>query len=106
MVSDKAASFQPILFLVATDWLMHKTIGNQKRGIRWTLYSTLEDLEFADGTALLASSSNHLQSKMDDLSANANKVGLTISRKKTKTMQLSNRAQPIDLGNECKKHSE
>ena len=75
MVSDKAASFQPILFLVSTDWLMHKTIGNQKRGIRWTLYSTLEDLEFADGTALLASSSNHLQSKKDDLSTKAKKSG-------------------------------
>ena len=74
----------PILFLVAIALVMHKTIGNQKRSIRWTLYSTLEVLEFADDIALLASSSNHLQSKTDDLSANANNMGLTISRKKNK----------------------
>lgn len=53
----------PIFFLVAIVWVMCKTIGNQKRGIRWTLCSTLEDLQFADNIALLASPSYHLQSK-------------------------------------------
>ena len=83
----------PVLFLVATDWVMRETIGNQKRGIRWTLNSPLEDLDFADDIVLLASSSNHLQGKTKDLCANASKVGLKTSRKKTKTMQLSKHSE-------------
>ena len=72
----------PILFLVAIYWVMHNPFGNQTRGIRWTLYSTLEALEFTEDIAFLASSTNHLQSKTDNLSA-----------------KLSNRAHPIHLGN-------
>ena len=36
------------LFIMAIDWLM-KTVTEQKQtGIRWSLFSVLEDLEFAD----------------------------------------------------------
>ncbi|KAL9970181.1 hypothetical protein ACROYT_G022514 [Oculina patagonica] len=45
----------PMLFLVAIDWIMRKTIGNKRRGIRWTLTSLLEDLDFADDVALVSS---------------------------------------------------
>ena len=87
----------PILFLVAIDWVMRETIGNQKRGIRWTLKSTLEDLDFADDIVLLASSSNHLQGKTNDLSANASKVGLKISRKKLKQCSFQTQRTPYFL---------
>ena len=42
----------PKLFMVAIDWIMHKTTGNKRRGIKWTLTSLLEDLDFADNVAL------------------------------------------------------
>ena len=49
-----------MLFLVAMDLVMWKTVGNLQRGIIWTLTSMLEDLEFADDIALLSSNSEQL----------------------------------------------
>ena len=40
---------------------MRKTIENKRRGIRWTLTSLLEDLDFADDVALVSSTSDQLQ---------------------------------------------
>ena len=51
------------LFLVAIDWLMRKTIGNKRRGIRWTLMSLLEELDFADDVALVSSTRDQLRRK-------------------------------------------
>ena len=80
----------PMLFLIAIDWIMHKkTIGNKRRGIRWTLTSLLEDLDFADDVALVSSTRGQLQRKTSDLSLAASQLGLNISRKKTKTIQLT-----------------
>ena len=80
----------PMLFLIAIDWIMHKkTIGNKRRSIRWTLTSLLEDLDFADDVELASSTRDQLQRKTSDLSLAASQLGLNISRKKTKTMQLT-----------------
>ena len=57
----------PMLFLVAIDWVMRITVGNKRRGIRWTLTSMLEDIDFADHIALSSSNANHLQKKTNDL---------------------------------------
>ena len=61
----------PMLFLVAIDWVMKRTVGNKRRGIRLTLTSMQEDKGFADGIALLLSNANHLQKKTNDLILNA-----------------------------------
>ena len=90
----------PMLFLVAIDWIMRKTVGNKRRGIRWTLTSLLEDLDFADDVALVSSTRDQLQRKTSDLSLAANQLGLNISRKKTKTMQLTETPLPVELENE------
>ena len=90
----------PMLFLVAIDWIMRKTIGNKRRGIRWTLMSLLEDLDFADDLALVSSTRDQLQRKTSDLSVTAKQLGLNISRKKTKTMQLTDTPLPVELENE------
>ena len=42
-----------VLFNLVIDWMMRRTTEDQPRGIRWTLFVTLEDLDFADGLALL-----------------------------------------------------
>ena len=42
-----------ILFLVAIDWIMRRTMADRHRGTRWTLISKLEDLDFADDIAAL-----------------------------------------------------
>ena len=66
----------PMLFLVAIDWVMRRTVGNKRRGIRWTLTSMLEDIDFADDISLLLSNANYLQKKTNDLNLNAIKIGL------------------------------
>ena len=90
----------PMLFLVAIDWIIRKAIGTKRRGIRWTLTSLLEDLDFADDIALVSSTRDQLQRKTSDLLLAANQLGLNISRKKTKTMQLTETPLPVELENE------
>ena len=43
-----------VLFNIAIDWVLRRTVEDQRRGIRWTPFSTLEDLDFADDLALLS----------------------------------------------------
>ena len=76
----------PILFLMAIDWVMRKTTANRPRGIQWTLFSQLEDLDFADDLAVLSSTLTHLQEKTDILSKFAEQTGLNINTAKTQVM--------------------
>ena len=69
---------------------MDKTIGNNRRGIIWTLTSLLEGLDFADDVALVSFTRNQLQRKrLADLSLAPKQLGFNISRKKTKPLQLT-----------------
>jgi hypothetical protein len=43
----------PILFVVVINWVMPKTTSDKPRGVQWTLFSQLEDLDFADDLAFL-----------------------------------------------------
>ena len=86
----------PMLFLIAIDWMKRKTIGNKRRGIRWTLTSLLEDLDFADDVALVSSTRDQLQRKTSGLSLAATQLALNTSRKKTKTMQLTETPLPVE----------
>lgn len=70
---------------MAKDLVMRKTVGNKRRGIRWTIKSMLEYLEFADHVALISSNSEHLQRKTEDLL----QICKTGNKNKTKTMQLA-----------------
>ena len=38
----------PILFLIVIDWVKRQTTADKKRDIQWTMFSNLEDLDFAD----------------------------------------------------------
>ena len=78
-----------ILFNLTIDWLMRQTTKDAKRGIRWGLFSTLEDLDFADDLALLSHTHQHIQDKTNRIQALGQQVGLRISTKKTETMTLN-----------------
>lgn len=78
-----------MLFNIAIDWVMRKTTEDQPRGIRWNLFSHLDDLAFADDIALMSHSHAHMQEKTNRLSRFGNQVGLKISQKKTKIMTLN-----------------
>ena len=49
-----------ILFNLVIDWVMRRTTEDTPRGIRWSLFTTLDDLDFADDLALLSHTHQHI----------------------------------------------
>ena len=78
----------PILFLIAIDWVMRKTTDS-KRGITWSIFTTLEDLDFADDIALLSSRHSDMQEKTERLSHFASQLGLQLNANKTEEMRFN-----------------
>ena len=78
-----------MLFNIAIDWVMKNTTSDISRGIRWTVFSTLEDLDFADDLALLSHTAEQMQEKTKRLADNAGCIGLKISKKKSEVMTLN-----------------
>ena len=85
----QGCTMSAMLFNMTIDWVMRRTTEDQSRGIRWTLFSTLEDLDFADDLALVSHTHQHMQEKTTRLSTYAQQVGLRISQKKTGVMLLN-----------------
>lgn len=85
----QGCTMSPILFLMAIDWVMRKTMTDKPRGIQWTLFSQLEDLDFADDLAVLSSNYTHLQEKTDRLNQYAKQTGLNINGSKTQVMCIN-----------------
>ena len=52
---------------IVIDWVLSQATEDRRRGIRWTLSTVLEDLDYADDTALLSHSFSHMQEKTDRL---------------------------------------
>ena len=91
----------PILFLVAIDWIMRQTTSDRPRGIQWTPFTQLEDLDFADDLALMSSKHDHLKEKSERLNCIAKQVGLNINMKKTQVMTINSpRTTPIHIEGE------
>ena len=67
-------SSESVLFNIAIDLVLRRTVEDQRRGIRWTPFSTLVDLDFADDLALLSHTWQHIQEKTDRLSIFSNQV--------------------------------
>ena len=87
-----------LLFNLVIDWIMRRTTEDEQRGIRWTLFSSLEDLDFADDLALLAHTHRHIQDKTTRLNTFSQQVGLNISKTKTEVMTLNvNNPKAVNL---------
>ena len=56
-----------MLFNLVVGWIMQRTTGDQIRDIRWTPFSYLEDLDYADDPALLSHTHTHIQEKTQRL---------------------------------------
>ena len=78
-----------ILFLVVIDWIQRQATSDKRRGIEWTMFSHLEDLDFADDLAEISGNNIHLQEKTDRLNKYARQTGLNINTKKTKIMTIN-----------------
>ena len=63
-----------------------RELGCTQTGIRWSLFSVLEDLEFADDIALPSHTWTHMQQKSSRLNDRASTIGLRINADKTKVM--------------------
>ena len=87
-----------LLFSITIDWVLKNAIKQQApRGIRWTPFEMLEDLDFADDIALVSHKYEHIQEKSTILHST---VGLKTNTGKTKIMTNSEIQQPVMLENE------
>ena len=66
-----------------------KTSYGEPRGIKWTLQSCLEDLDFAYDIYQLSHRHQNSQEQASNLELNAKKVGLYINPTKTKSMRIN-----------------
>nr|KAG5689406.1 hypothetical protein BaRGS_017924 [Batillaria attramentaria] len=75
--------------------------NRQENGIQWTLWTQLDDLDFADDLALLSHSHNQMQDKTTCLEATSTGTGLKINRRKTELMKINTTANtPVTVGGE------
>ena len=79
----------PFLFLLAVDWSMRESTEGRRNGIQWTLWNQLDDLDFADDIALLAHKYTQMQDKINQMEDSAAKLGLLVSKRKTKSMRIN-----------------
>ena len=81
----------PFLFILGIDWVLRQVTRGVRRGIRWTLTSVLEDLDYADDIVLLAHRHQNMQDKTNALATTSENLGLKINIKKTKHLRMSSR---------------
>nr|KAG5713381.1 hypothetical protein BaRGS_024929 [Batillaria attramentaria] len=87
--------------LLLIDWIMKTTTAGRKNGIQWTLWTQLDDLDFADDLALLSHSHGQMQDKTTCLEATSAGTGLKINRRKIELMKISTTANtPVTVGGE------
>ena len=67
---------------------MRQTTADKPRGIPWTPFTYIEDLDFANDVAALCTNTTHLQKKTDRLNKFSNQAGLNISTSKSKVMSI------------------
>ena len=89
----------PFLFILGIDWVLRQVTSGVRRGIRWTLTSVLEDLDYADDIVLLAHRHQDMQDKTNALATTAGNLGLKINIKKTRHLRMSSRKNESILVN-------
>ena len=74
------------MFLVAIDWIMITTKNPRRNGIQWTLWSQLNDLDFADDLTHLSHSHEQMQEKTDLLNLVSAQTSININMNKANIM--------------------
>jgi len=82
----KSEGMSGLLFLIVVDWLMRNSLQEGSTGIRWKFTTKLEDLDFADDIALLSSTKKHIQTKIDKLAHETERVGLNVNADRCKLL--------------------
>lgn len=68
---------------------MKTTTTGKKNGVEWTLWTQLDELDFADDLALLSHNHNQMQDKTTKLATTSLGIGLRVNRKKTNLMKIN-----------------
>ena len=80
---------------------MKTTTTGRNNGIRWTLWTQLDDLDFADDLALQSHNYSQMQDMTILLETTSAGTGLKINRKKTELMKMNTTANtPFTVGGE------
>lgn len=88
----------PFLFILAVDWLMKEATVGRRNGIQWTLWTQLDDLDYADDLALLSHTQEQMQRKTSILDDVSKSIGLTIHPAKSKVLRVvSNSKEQVKL---------
>ena len=91
----------PFLFLLVIDWIMKIITTGRNNGIQWTLWTQLDNLDFADDRALLSHNHSQMQDKTTLPETTSAETGLKINRKKTEQMKMNTTANtPVTVGGE------
>ena len=86
------------LFILVIDWIMRTSTEGQRNGVQGTLWTQLDDLDFADDLALLSHNHAQMQGKTTLLASISASTGVNINRSKTKIMRMqhtSNSPAPV-----------
>ena len=82
----------PFLFILAVDWLLREATSGRRDGIQWTLWTQLDDLDFADDLALLSHNHQQMQNKTTELATLSKSIGLRIHPQKSKLFRINSTA--------------
>ena len=89
------------LFLLVFGWIMKTTATGRNNSIQWTLWTQLDDLDFADDLALLSHNHSQMQDRTTLLETTSAGTGLKINRKKAELMKMNTTANtPVTVGGE------
>ena len=92
----------PFLFLLAITWVMKTSTSQKRNGIQWTVWTQLDDLDFADDLAILSHTLQQIQEKTNLISTHSASLGLTIHKGKTKILKVNNNnTTPVTLAGEA-----
>ena len=79
----------PSLLMLAINWVLKQVASCGRRGIRWTLTSVLEDLDYVDDIVLLAQRYQDMQEKNNTLATTAGSLDLKISTTKSGHLRMN-----------------
>ena len=87
----------PFLFVVALDFVMRHAIQDQTTGLAISSTKNICDLIYADDIALVSDTFTNLQPMISSLDENGRKLGLFISKSKTKCLRNDKPVPHLDL---------
>ena len=76
----------PFLFPLAIDWMLKTSTAQKVNWIQWTL-THLDDLDFADGLALLSHTQRQVKEKTSTAADNSARLGPRVHRGKSNVLK-------------------